>query len=294
MELLKSTILANKPKLTASSLKTYISTLTTLYKKVFDNKDDYLLTNFNNTNQILDHIKTKPASSRKSSLSALYVLTLNEKYKTEMLSCIAQHNQVVNKQEKTQKQKDNSITTEELKDIYDDLTNQAKFIYKKKKMTDKDFQQLQDYILISLTNGQFIPPRRSNDWCMFKLYNTDEKGCNYLDKNEFIFNTYKNSNTKGQQRVDVPIELKNIIEKYRKFSSNENLFYDLNGSACNATKICQRMNKIFGGKKISTNSMRHLYLSSRYKDTIETKNAMAKDMEAMGSSTAQQNVYIQK
>ncbi len=54
------------------------------------------------------------------------------------------------------------------------------------------------------------------------------------------------------------------------------------------------MNRIFGGLKISTNSMRHLYLSSKYKDTIETKNAMAKDMEAMGSSTAQQNVYIQK
>ena len=292
MKNIKELIFKNKPNLTPSSIKTYLSTLKSIYSKVF-NSDDYLLTNFNNTEKVLEHIKDIPASRRKSVLSSLVVLTGNEKYKSEMLSCISQHNQVVSKQEKTEKQKANDITQEELKDIYDDLVNEAKMIYKKKKINDKDIQTLQSYILISLMNGEFIPPRRSTDWCEFKLYNINDDKCNYMDKNQFVFNTFKNSNTKGQQKIDVPIDLKNIIEKYRKVSENEYLLYDLNGTKMNSTKITQKFNKILG-RKASTNSMRHLFLSSKYSGLIETKKELAADMKAMGSSAEQECVYVQK
>ena len=293
MEELTKTILKNKPNLSPSSLKTYLSTLTTLYRKVFEKKEDYLLTNFNNTEKILDHIKSVPASRRKSTLSALVVLTLNEKYKTEMMSCISQHNQVVSKQEQNEKQKENNVSIDEMSNIYDDLTSQAKFIYKKKIITGKDHQLLQDYILISLMNGNYIPPRRSMDWTEFKLYNTEQAGCNYMDGNQFIFNTYKGSGSKGQQKINIPNELKAIIDKYRKVSENEYLFYDLNDSKMNSGKITKKLNKIYG-KKFSVNGMRHAYMSNKYSKTIETNNAIAEDLKAMGSSALQSSVYINK
>ena len=293
MENLKQLILKNKPNLSASSLKTYVSTLSTLYKKVF-NSDDYLLANFNYTDKFLEHIKDKPASTRKSSLSALVVLTGNEKYKTEMMSCISQHNQVVNKQEQNEKQKENNVSIDEMDDIYDNLVNQAKCIYKKKKLTDKDHQQLQDYILVSLMNGKYSAPRRSMDWTEFKLsYNTEQAGCNYMDGNQFIFNTYKGSGSKGQQKINIPNELKAIIDKYRKVSENEYLFYDLNDSKMNSGKITKKLNKIYG-KKFSVNGMRHAYMSNKYSKTIETNNAIAEDLKAMGSSALQSQVYINK
>ena len=210
-----------------------------------------------------------------------------------MMSCISQHNQVVNKQEQNEKQKENNVTINEMDDIYDDLVNQAKCIYKKKKLTDKDHQQLQDYILVSLMNGKYSAPRRSMDWTEFKLYNTDQAGCNFMDGNQFVFNTFKGSSSKGQQKIDIPNELKSIIEKYRKISENEYLFYDLNGNKLNSTKITQKLNKIFK-KKFSINGMRKSYMSNKYKDTIETNNAIADDLKAMGSSALQSQVYINK
>jgi hypothetical protein len=40
----------------------------------------------------------------------------------------------------------------------------------------------------------------------------------------------------------------------------------------------QRLNAIFDGKKISVNALRHSYLTDKYGSTIETKKALAKDM----------------
>jgi hypothetical protein len=53
----------------------------------------------------------------------------------------------------------------------------------------------------------------------------------------------------------------------------------------------QRLNKIFGGKK-SVNSLRHFYLTSKYKELMEETERMSADMEAMGSGIGQAKNYI--
>jgi hypothetical protein len=56
----------NRPGLTVSSLYTYSSTLSALYKKVFGN-NDIDLAKFNDTEKILDALKDKEFNARKSS-----------------------------------------------------------------------------------------------------------------------------------------------------------------------------------------------------------------------------------
>ena len=44
---------------------------------------------------------------------------------------------------------------------------------------------------------------------------------------------------------------------------------------------------------VSTEGMRHAYMSNKYKDTIKVQDEMAKDLTNMGSSILQQKTYIQ-
>jgi hypothetical protein len=53
----------------------------------------------------------------------------------------------------------------------------------------------------------------------------------------------------------------------------------------------QRLNGIFGGKK-SVNSLRHFYLTTKYKDLMEETQKMSKEMQDMGSSIDQAKVYV--
>jgi hypothetical protein len=284
-------ITEKRPKLSPSSVKTYASTLSNLFKKVFGSTE-MDTKRFDETEKIMTHIKDIPASKRKSILSALVVLTDNKIYKDAMMNDISAHNAVQSKQEQTDKQKENNVSKDELTEIYKDLTNEAKMIFKKTKRSANDFQRIQDYILISLMGGFFIPPRRAMDWTEFKLYNLNET-CNHLDKNSLVFNTYKGSSAKGKQTIDIPPALTKILTQWRSISDNDYLLYDLNGSKLNSTKITHRLNKIFG-KKYSVNGLRHSYLSNKYGDLIDKKNEMKQDFENMGSSSSQEAVYIKK
>jgi integrase len=291
---LEENVLKRKPDLCASSVKTYVSTLKGIYTKVFKTTHYTIKDYYDKSDEIIEFIKDIAPSKRKSILSSLVVLTSLDVYRKQMLSDISAHNEIQGKQTKTEKQIDNEVSVEDIKHIYSNLRREAKTIYKKKMdKTDKDFQKLQDFILLSLFNGEFMAPRRSLDLTEFKLFNTNTK-CNYMEGNKLVFNIYKNSNTKGQQTIEIPDELVQILTKYRSNTTNEYLFTDLNGNKLNSTKLTQKFNKIFNGKHFSVNGLRHSYMSSRYGDLIDKKKEMEKDFEAMGSSLEQQNVYIQK
>jgi hypothetical protein len=59
-----------------------------------------------------------------------------------------------------------------------------------------------------------------------------------------------------------------------------------------AVKLNQRMNKIFDGKNISVNQMRHTYITSKFNNTRQEGKELEKVMEQMGSSIGVADVYI--
>lgn len=280
-----------RPNLSDGSIKTYASMLRNLHKKVFENKE-IEKSDFDESRRILDHLKDMPANKRKTILSALVVLTDKDDYREVMNGDVSDYNKEIEKQEMTDTQRENWITTDEIRTIFNNLENDAKILFKKTNKTPTDMNQIQNYIIVALLGGLFIAPRRSLDYCAMKIKNINKDKDNYINKNKFVFNRYKTAKTYGQQELEIPQQLKNILNRWISINETDYLLRDKNGNPMTSTKLNQYMNRIFGGKKIAVNAMRHSYLTDKYKKTSEENKKLAKDMSEMGSSETMAINYI--
>ena len=278
-----------RPNLSEGSLLTYVSILESLYKKVFDD-DNFLLSNFNDNIQILNFLKEKHPSRRKTILAALVVLTNNENYKKAMNEDVLYYNNEISKQEKTDTQKKNWIDKDEITEIYNQLEQDANLLFSKHYKTNSDLQEIQNYIIVCLFGGMFIPPRRSLDYCELKIVNI-ENNKNYISGENFVFNTYKTASTYGRQELYIPIELMNILNRWILINPTEYLLFDVNLNKMNIVKLNKRMNNIFG-KKVGCNNFRHAYLTDKYGETSREHNNLVNDMSLMGSSENMIQTYI--
>ena len=289
---MKEYIKKARPNLSDSSVITYASVLRSLYAKVFHSKD-IDVAKFKQVNTVLDFLKDVPANKRKSILSALVIITDDPKYREQMLDDVKQYDAGIKTQEKTPEQKENWITTDEVKQVFETLEKHAKLLYKKGSQTTADMQEIQNYVIVALLGGIFIPPRRSLDYCNFKITDIDPT-LNYFDKKNMIFNSYKTAKYYGQQTVECAPALYKILKKWISVNPHPYLLIDTNGAKLTPVKLNQRLNKIFDGKKISVNALRHCYLTDKYQDTIKTNEALAADMTAMSSSINQATLYIKR
>jgi hypothetical protein len=117
---------------------------------------------------------------------------------------------------------------------------------------------------------------------------------NYIEGNNLVFNSYKTSKTYGQQKVAIPIKLRNILNKWIAINPTDDLLFDANYNPLSSVKLNQRLNKLFDGKKVGINGLRHTYLTDKFGDTIAQKKAVANTMEAMGSSPAMLTTYVKE
>jgi hypothetical protein len=282
MENIKNFVAEKRPTLSKSSIITYASILKNLYKKVFRD-EDYKLDKFNDTEPVLEYLKDIPPNRRKTILSALVIITDKKDYRDLMLDDVRSYNKEIDTQTKTESQKENWVGGGDIQDVYTELKRNAEAIYKKKTYTPADLQQIQNFIILSLLGGIYVPPRRSKDFCDFKIKNVDKDKDNFLDKNKMVFNSYKTAKTYGQQVVEVPKELKSILTKWFKVNPTDYLLFDANMNHLSSVKLNQRLNKIFD-KKVGVNGLRHSYLTDKYAKTSEESKKLEKDMEEMGSN----------
>lgn len=293
---LKEVIKKARPTLSDSSIITYNSILKNLYKKVFDN-NEINLDNFEKSDKILKHLEDVEPNKRKTILSALVVICKDPKpYRTLMLTDIKDYNKEVATQEKTEEQKENWIEPNEIQSVFETLKKEADYLFKKKDLTMNDLQKIQNFIIVSLFH--LIPPRRAKDYCDFKIRgNIDKENYNWYDEkaSEFSFASYKTSKFYGVQKLKIDKVLKNILKKWFSINPTEWLLFDNNSQKLSPVKLNQRLNKIFGSEKgCSVNQLRHSFLTGKYADSIKMKEAMEKDLSAMGSSLTQAPIYIKK
>lgn len=290
MDKIRETILKERPSLSPNTLKTYMSLLSSLHKKLYEK--EATLEDFKNVDKILEALKDKAPSSRKTTLSALFVLTGITEYRNQMQEDIKEYKEDVSKQEMSAKQKEAFISQEDIAKKLNQLKVEADHLYKKPEKTAKNINEIQDYILLVLTSGYYFPPRRSLDWSALKVKNIGEKD-NFMRKGKFHFNTYKGSNKKGEQVIDIPKPVQAILKKWLTVNNTEYLLFDTTNKPLNSSKINQRLNKILkSGSAI--NALRHSYLSTKFQDTIKANEEMKKEFEAMGSSKDQEKIYVQK
>ena len=269
-----------RPKLSVSSLKTYKSILTNLYRKCFPDDDEIDLKKFDDEKCIMEHLKDIIFSKRKTILAALVVITGNKEYTKMMSSDINEYNKEQLLQKKDGKF-ENMIEISDVEKVMKKLEKETKPLFKKENLNMKDYQKIQDYILLALTSGIYQAPRRSLDWVM-KVKNYDAEKDNYVDmkKKEFVFNNFKTKSSKGQQIIEIPKPLLAILKKWIAIlpSDMDYLLFDAKGGAITPSQITHRLNNIFG-KPISTSMLRHIYLTSKFsginlKDLSDTANAM--------------------
>jgi len=293
MEKIRDYIHTKRPTLSKSSITTYASIIKNLYVKVFgDGEVDF--TKFDEPAQVLAFLKDIPPNRRKTILSALVIITDKKAYRDLMLEDVRDYNKDIHKQEKTPEQVASWVDTNEVKDIFSELKKNADLLYKKKNHSISDIQQIQNFIIMAVLGGMFVPPRRSKDFVDFKIKNIDKTKDNYLERNKMIFNSYKTSKTYGTQEVDIPIQLKNILAKWIKLNPTDYLLFDANMAKLSSVKLNQRLNKIFGEKKVGVNQLRHTYLTDKFSNTIDTKKAVNNTMTEMGSSAGMLDTYVKK
>ncbi len=289
---LKTFIKSKRETLTDSSVTTYASILRSLHKKVFDTEmveED----NLKNTDRILDFLSTYEPNRRKTILSALYIVTGEEAYRQQMMSDISSYNELISTQQKSERQEANWPTQEEIKLIYKKLEKRAKTLYKKdKELTKKEFQEIQSYIILALLSGIHIPVRRLKDYTEMKIKNVDENSNYISDKmKELVFVNYKTAKTYKEQRLSLPIKLKNILKKWIEINPTNYLLFDTAFNKLNSVKLNQRLSQIFQ-RPVSVNLLRHSILSHKYKDTIKQKQEQDEYMTKMGSSINMLDVYV--
>jgi hypothetical protein len=199
--------------------------------------------------------------------------------------------------DKTQKQTDNWITWDEVQKKVADLREKVAEFKSNKSITNQQYESLLHYLIVSLyTETQ---PRRNQDYLdMFvskKQPTETEHNYVVLTKSKptsFIFNKFKTSKKYGQQTLEVPETLSNVIAEYLKFhplkkNATFKFLVSHDGTPITAVNAITRvLNKIFG-KRVGSSMLRHIFLSTKY-DIKE----MEKDANAMGHSVEEQKKYM--
>lgn len=283
-EEIKELLKKNRPNLSVSSVITYTSMMRNLMKKM--GKDmKYIL---KKPDEVIEFLKDANKHTKKSYMAMMVSLTDNDKYREEMVRNADTMKEELEKQEKTDKQKQNWMDWVEVEDRFNVLYKRTMPLMKKEKLTTSETDDMVNLVLLALY--VLIPPRRSQDYANMKIKNYDEKTDNYLSKGRFYFNKYKTQKFYGKQDVPLPPKLKYLITRWNTKHDNDYLLFDKTGMPLTNVKITNRLNKIFG-KKISSSMLRHIYLSDKFKG-MPKLTEMKQLAEDMGHSLDEQQRYV--
>jgi hypothetical protein len=276
-----------RPNISKSSIITYSSYLNTLLKnKVPDEPTEADIVEYLNKNssEIIKSIKEKPISTKKTILSAVFIITKNEEIHKEMMKLIQDYNDHDIKQEKTETQKENWITYDDVKNKYAETTPIALEQLKGEKPAQYSF--LNQFILFCLSSGIFFPPRRSEDLNLLKIKKYDPTKDNHYDckKGKIVFHKYKTSDKYGQYTIDVKKqypELHKILQLWCKINPTDTMLFSSNLKPFSSPQVNIYNRNFWNGKNVSTNIYRHSFITEFYKGktpSMEQISALSKSM----------------
>lgn len=289
----------HKADIAPSTARTYASLLRNLYYNATgkDKNDEIDMDWYKDEVAVLDALKDKEAKLRKTILAGLMGLVGSEhsaKYKKQMTADIGEYNEWLKKQEKTETQKNNWKEYGEIKRKVEEYDAKAKAILKKETVDDADRKVLVDWLLLALTTGYYIPPRRSMDYALMKHRGFDRAQDNFIDKNQFVFNKYKTAKTYNQQTLEIPKVFRGMLTKYIRTIPDgvDTLLYDTTRKPLSSVKMAQRLNRLFDAK-ISVSMLRHIFLTDKL-GNIPRLQELEDLAEDMGHSTRMQMEYIKR
>ena len=213
------------------------------------------------------------------------------------------------KQKKTQTQKENWLSYDELVKTSNNLMEKVKEFKSEKKLTRKEFDILQQLVVLR-TYLEFPLRNDYADMAVIKKidYNKlsdDEKKANYLligadGKKQFVLTQYKNSKFLGEKKFDIPKPLNRIINLWLKFNKSGWFLVQIRTPTkpMNPNLLTKYLNKIFKkyNKKISSSMIRHIVISHQLEGqpTIAEKRENDKAIENTYLHSARVNELYRK
>lgn len=279
--LLKNTLKKNRPDLSESSIKTYLSNYNNISKAILTS----LVTQYDFVkykDDILKYLDTLSLTQRKSKIAGIISLLSDkaedkdykdviEEMRTVMNDAAREYDEKeVSQNSMTERQKQNYLSWPEIMAIYEKLKAHALPLLKipVDKITNDVFEILQNYVLLSVYC--LIPPRRVKDFALFKIRNIDtseESKDNYMiiekKKPYFVFNSYKNAGKLGAQKVPITTELKKIIDSWVKINPTDWLIVSNKRTKIQLNRINTMLNNIFK-RNLAPTLMRHAYLTHHF------------------------------
>jgi len=215
-----------------------------------------------------------------------------DEYRTLMIDDCKAVNDDYRLQTKDAKEHANWLDISAVKDKFEALQSQAIAMFAHKALPHT--ATIVEFFLLAFLGGvSGMPPRRSLDYGQMMIRNYDPKTDNYYKTGTFYFNKYKTAGRYGLQTLAVPPELNKLIKKWIKMNKGNYMLFSSNNQPLSSPQISRILNKIFDGKHVSTDMLRHIYLTDVYKNipALKTMEQLATDM---GHSLNQQMLYVKK
>lgn len=288
-----------RPNISDTSIKTYCSVLRAFYKRMYPADTHFDTDKFlKDKDRILHTLNDTPMSKRKTLTSAIVVLTNRDpEYRDLMMNDIKATEAETDKQELTDKQRENWLTKKEIEDKTKHAFNEFSLLAKKPSHNAKELQKMQNFIILSLYSGKYVAPRRALDYAVMKTVgDIDEENDNYIDmkQKKFVFNRFKTAKSHGKEQIDIPKELFVYIKKWLLANTSGYFLIDTKNKPLSAITLNQRMNTMFDGRKIGVNAFRKTYLTDKFGEMIPLNRELEKTMKDMGSSDAVATSYIKQ
>jgi hypothetical protein len=281
-----------RPNITMSSIRTYVSVISNLAKKM-DIKIENAADINKNCDAIIAYLKRHyPEARRRKTILASLVVLLDkshentcEKLRAMMMRDIetteTENKERIGEGKMSDKEKANWLDLNELKEKYNTLQKEIKPLWDIKKLNKQQFQRLQLYVLLTLLYGGGVAPRRSTDYSEMKYKNFNKSEDNFYDKKakELVYNKYKTSKKYGEVRVKIPSNIVKILNNWIFYlpETTDYIFSDTREGKLTPTKLVNLLHNFFD-KKISTSMIRHIYISSVLKDIPPEIFNLNKDM----------------
>jgi integrase len=268
MEELKKKIRENKPDISESSITSYANALKQLFYKAHLPKEPLDIKWFNDFNAMKEELKDANLNTRKTTYASILTLHKgNEEIKKLMVEDQKEVNKQIATHKKSDKQEENWLDYNEIKKRVDNKLKLTKALFtSKEKLSDKEYNDIILTMILLLTTGYYetMPPRRNMDMneLKFRNYSNDD---NYITKTHFVFNKYKTSKYYGEEKIEIPKEMKPILNNYLRHRKMYEGDYLLNPQGYSENKFKSNdmgkyLNKFFG-LKIGTSMLRHIFIS---------------------------------
>jgi len=303
-----------------SSIKIYREQLKKLYKSVNGDQNINInglagiIVNFDMVKNYLDNQQNDFSDSTKKNYVnnalniIMYITNINDYYKVKPIKINKIRDAIQLYWEQLIKKVNNQyLENKKIDDKHIDIKQFQEVIKKFRKTIDKNLDNkflLQDFVLLLLYEGRYIPPLRNNYATLTITQPKDDllSSENYLitdnGKNEILINLDKVDKKMGSKtyKINKNSILNTYLNKLINIRLEEGKDYLLENTDDNRlstnglTKLLQKIFLTHFNKKISSSDLRHIYISNLSPDLTNKQLSKISD-KMLHSLTTQQMIY---